>query len=68
MDLTPEMIRYLTNISASFNTVTIKAIIPIDQRILVLIASLIFSSMFFSKVSNLELTLTSSNLNSAFNP
>ncbi len=38
MDLTPEMIRYLTNISASFNTVTIKAIIPIDQRILVLIA------------------------------
>ncbi len=68
MDLTPELIRCLTNISASFNTVTIKAIIPIDQRILVLIASLIFSSMFFSKVSNLELTLTSSNLNSAFNP
>ncbi len=39
------------NISASFRTVTINAIIPIDHRILVLMAYSIFSSILFSKAS-----------------
>ena len=41
---------YLTNISTIFNTITMRVIMPINQRILTLIPWFIFGSIFFSSI------------------